>query len=246
MALVAAVHRERRLPFDLSQLDRNDDLLSVVSTPRSDIPAVTHVDYSARVQTLRERDHPDLYAVLNSFHRRTDCAVLVNTSFNVRGEPIVCSPLDAYRCFMRTKIDLLVLEDCLLWKDQQPKMPAVESGKQELGRTNHSAEETETLLRSFFAERLVPAAQCLRERHVTFFATGPDPAAESYFERHQTAPYFTTIEPEDCIPRLVQMWQEEGLHELAELAEPLAELVLLLAPKDDDSGELSPLIYVMF
>jgi hypothetical protein len=110
-----------------------------------------------------------------------------------------------------------------------------------------SAENTADALRRFFAEHLVPAAQSLRERHVTFFATGPDAAAESYFERHQTAAsLFTAIEPEDCVRRLAEMWRAEGLDELADLAGPLADLVTRLAPEEEQSGELSPLIYVMF
>jgi len=91
-----------------------------LNVPRSSIPAVTHVDYSARIQTVHKETHPRFYALIESFERRTGCAALVNTSFNVRGEPIVCTPEDAYRCFMRTEIDYLVLENCLLAKDQQP------------------------------------------------------------------------------------------------------------------------------
>ncbi|MDH3713752.1 MAG: carbamoyltransferase [Gammaproteobacteria bacterium] len=87
---------------------------------RSGIPAVTHVDYSARVQTVHEDTNPRYYRLLQAFRRRTGCAVLVNTSFNVRGEPIVGSPQDAYRCFMRTEMDYLVLEDVLLSKAEQP------------------------------------------------------------------------------------------------------------------------------
>ncbi len=121
MLLVAPVRPERRRAMDLGAFESgNDDLLSVVSQARSDIPAVTHFDYSARVQTVRRDEHPDYYAVIEAFERLTGCAVLVNTSFNVRGEPIVCSPRDAYRCFMRTEMDLLVLEDCLLSKAKQP------------------------------------------------------------------------------------------------------------------------------
>jgi carbamoyltransferase len=124
MLLVAPVREERRMPLDPSaHANGDDDLLAVVRQARSDIPAVTHVDYSARVQTVRCEDHPDYYAVLRAFERRTGCAVLVNTSFNVRGEPIVCSPEDAYRCFMRTEMDVLVLEDCLLFKEEQPPVP---------------------------------------------------------------------------------------------------------------------------
>jgi len=98
----------------------SDDLLQIVSQTRSDIPAVTHVDYSARVQTVAAGGPSALRAILSAFAAQTDCPVLVNTSFNVRGEPIVCSPQDAYRCFMRTDIDLLVLEDYVLWKSEQP------------------------------------------------------------------------------------------------------------------------------
>jgi carbamoyltransferase len=87
--------------------------------PRSDIPAITHVDYSARIQTVHAETNPRYYRLLKAFEAKTGCGVLVNTSFNVRGEPIVCTPQDAYRCFMRTGIDVLVLENCLLYKDDQ-------------------------------------------------------------------------------------------------------------------------------
>ncbi|MCA1818082.1 MAG: hypothetical protein LC746_17180, partial [Acidobacteria bacterium] len=121
MLLVAPVREARRLPMTWAEFDGDeDDMLAVINQPRSDVPAVTHVDYSARVQTVHPEDKPDFYEVLREFDGLTGCPVLVNTSFNVRGEPIVCSPQDAYRCFMRTEMDLLVIEDCLLWKDEQP------------------------------------------------------------------------------------------------------------------------------
>jgi carbamoyltransferase len=87
---------------------------------RSKIPAVTHVDYSARLQTVNKNTHPQFHALLKKFFEKTGCPVMVNTSFNVRGEPIVCAPEDAYRCFMRTQIDYLVLENFLLDKKDQP------------------------------------------------------------------------------------------------------------------------------
>ncbi len=118
--------------MDRSEFDAgDDDLLALVRQKRSDIPAVTHVDYSARVQTVHRDDHPDYYAVIEAFERLTGCPVLVNTSFNVRGEPIVCTPEDAYRCFMRTEMDALVIEDCLLLKSRQPKVEQDESWKEE-------------------------------------------------------------------------------------------------------------------
>jgi carbamoyltransferase len=120
MLLVAPVKRERRVATNGAS-QHGDDMLPIVQQTRSDIPAVTHVDYSARVQTVTTEQHPELDRILRAFDSKTGCGVVVNTSFNVRGEPIVCSPQDAYRCFMRTDMDLLVLEDRLLWKSQQPQ-----------------------------------------------------------------------------------------------------------------------------
>jgi carbamoyltransferase len=87
---------------------------------RSEIPAVTHVDYSARIQTVRRETNPLYWEIIDAFRRRTGCPLIVNTSFNVRGEPIVCTPEDSYRCFMRTEMDYLVLENCVLDKTEQP------------------------------------------------------------------------------------------------------------------------------
>ncbi|HEV7643599.1 MAG TPA: carbamoyltransferase [Pyrinomonadaceae bacterium] len=135
MLLVAPVKKERQIPMDTAMFDTDAagdvDLLAIVNKPRSDIPAVTHVNYSARVQTVHPDDNPAFYAVIKEFEKLTGCAVVVNTSFNVRGEPIVCTPQDAYRCFMWTEMDLLVLEDCLLWKTEQPVAEKDDSWKQE-------------------------------------------------------------------------------------------------------------------
>jgi carbamoyltransferase len=117
MLLVADVRRCRRIEMNADQ--KNLWGIDLLNVPRSDIPAVTHVDYSARVQTVHRETNPRYYALLEEFERQTGCAVLVNTSFNVRGEPIVCSPEDAYRCFMRTEMDVLVLENYILYKEQQ-------------------------------------------------------------------------------------------------------------------------------
>jgi carbamoyltransferase len=117
MLLVAPVLERRRLPLPADRTNLwGIDLLNM---PRSDIPAVTHLDYSARVQTVHRETNPRYYQLLKAFEAKTGCAVLVNTSFNVRGEPIVCSPEDAYRCFMRTEMDILVLENCVLTKSEQ-------------------------------------------------------------------------------------------------------------------------------
>ena len=100
--------------------------------PRSKIPAVTHVDYSARIQTVHEQTNPRYYRLLKAFENETNCAVLVNTSFNVRGEPIVCTPADAYRCFMRTEMDRLVIEGFVLDKSAQPVWEECDSWRDEL------------------------------------------------------------------------------------------------------------------
>jgi carbamoyltransferase len=93
--------------------------IAKLNVPRSEIPAVTHVDYSARVQTVHRETNPRYHALLSAFKAKTGCPVLVNTSFNVRGEPIACIPEDAFRCFMGTEIEMLAIGDCLLRKDQQ-------------------------------------------------------------------------------------------------------------------------------
>jgi carbamoyltransferase len=119
MLLVAPVKRERQIPMSDEQRRLwGIDQLNVV---RSDVPAITHVDYSARVQTVARDTSPDYYDLLKGFEALTGCPVLVNTSFNVRGEPIVCTPADAYQCFMRTHIDYLVLGPFLLTKAAQPE-----------------------------------------------------------------------------------------------------------------------------
>ena len=119
MLQVAPIKAERQIPMseDQQRLFGIDKL----NVPRSDMPAVTHVDYSARVQTLRRQDHPRYYDVIRAFQSLTGYPVVVNTSFNVRGEPIVQSPEDAYRCFMRTEMDFLVLGSYILDKQDQPQ-----------------------------------------------------------------------------------------------------------------------------
>jgi carbamoyltransferase len=129
MLLVAPVREERRRPTTAEEQGRfGIDRLNV---PRSDIPAVTHVDYSARVQTVSREQNPGFHALLAAFEALTGCPVLVNTSFNVRGEPIVCTPEDAWRCFMRTEMDYLVLENFVLDKRAQPALPRDESWREE-------------------------------------------------------------------------------------------------------------------
>ena len=119
MLLVAPIKKERRISAEL-----HGNLLSLkekINAPRSDIPAVTHVDYSARVQTVDKDRHGRYYRLLQRFKDKTGCPLIINTSFNIRGEPIVCTPENAYRCFMATNMDVLVMENQVLLKEEQPQ-----------------------------------------------------------------------------------------------------------------------------
>jgi carbamoyltransferase len=122
MLLVAPVHEKRRTTLSAEQrqiMAEDRDLRRRAAIARSEIPAVTHVDYSARVQTIDAARNPRLHSLVTAFHHRTGCPVLINTSFNVRGEPIVCTPADALRCFLATEMDVLVMEDVVVYKVQQ-------------------------------------------------------------------------------------------------------------------------------
>ena len=119
MLLVAEVQdsKKRVVEDNTSELSGFD----LLDTDRSDIPAVTHVDNSARVQTVDENTNPRYYKLIKKFYEITGCPILINTSFNVRGEPIVCDPRDAFRCFMGTELDILVIGNFLLYKNEQPE-----------------------------------------------------------------------------------------------------------------------------
>lgn len=129
MLMVAPVVESKRIPMTAEQ----QALFGIdkLNVPRSEIPAVTHVDYSARLQTVHRETNPRFHRLLAAFEARTGCPLLINTSFNVRGEPIVGTPEDAYRCFMRTEMDTLVLENCLLYKTEQPEVARDDSWKTE-------------------------------------------------------------------------------------------------------------------
>ena len=117
MLLVADINKNIQIP-----MNENDQKLfgiDKLNIKRSSIPAVTHVDYSARIQTVHKETNPKYYKLLKKFKEITGCPILVNTSFNVRGEPIICTPTDAFKCFMGTELDLLVIGNYLLYKEYQ-------------------------------------------------------------------------------------------------------------------------------
>ena len=129
MLLVAPLKNENCIAMN----DDQEKLFGIekLNIPRSNLPAITHVDYSARVQTVNNETNPRYYGLIKAFKKRTGCPMVVNTSFNVRGEPIVCTPQDAYRCFMRTEMDVLVLQNQILFKEEQPKVEKNETWRQE-------------------------------------------------------------------------------------------------------------------
>ena len=129
MLLVAPVKKE--LCKQMTEEENKLFGIEKLNIPRSSLPAITHVDYSARVQTVSRRTNPRYYDLISAFKQRTGCPTLVNTSFNVRGEPIVCTPQDAYRCFMRTEMDVLVLQNQILFKTEQPKVEEDETWMEE-------------------------------------------------------------------------------------------------------------------
>ena len=134
MLLTADVVHDKRVKSKENSSDNQsikNSIIEKLNIQRSVIPAVTHVDNSARVQSVEERTNGRYYRLIADFYRKTNCPILINTSFNVRGEPIVCTAEDSYRCFMRTKMDILVLEDAILYKEEQPDFAEAENWKEE-------------------------------------------------------------------------------------------------------------------
>jgi carbamoyltransferase len=129
MLMVAPVKEEKRIPMTHGQKGLFG--IDKLNIPRSDIPSITHVDYSARIQTVDGKNNQKYYRLIKKFYENTGCPIIVNTSFNVRGEPIVCTPEDAYRCFMRTEMDTLVLENYVLSKNEQPEWKEKEDWREE-------------------------------------------------------------------------------------------------------------------
>ena len=119
MLLVSEVKKDKQIKMRTE--DEKLFGIDKLNIKRSNIPAITHVDYSARIQTVHKDTNPRYYDLIKEFKKKTNCPVLVNTSFNVRGEPIVSSIEDAFNCFMGTNLDILVIEDFILYKDQQDK-----------------------------------------------------------------------------------------------------------------------------
>jgi carbamoyltransferase len=257
MLVVAPVREDRRLPFRLSRDE--DDMLAIVRQPRSDLPAITHIDYSARIQTVERRHHPAFYDLLSAFRDLTGVGVLVNTSFNVRGEPIVCTPQDAYRCFMRTEMDALVLENCLLLKESQPPWPE-ERGHIEEHDRRPAINPDDPLVRELdhvFEREFLPLAQRLDHAVGVRVAFG---GGSSTWLPHEGPPNRGRGEFEipEILDRgegesaalakaMIDVWRPSALsQELSPLLERLIEIGRRHPAEESLEEEVSDMIYVMF
>ncbi|TWU54489.1 Decarbamoylnovobiocin carbamoyltransferase [Rubripirellula tenax] len=264
MLLVAPVKESRRIAIELKDEDVDQDLLPIVRQLRSDIPAVTHVDYSARIQSVRREHHQAFYDLIKQFEKDTGFGVLVNTSFNVRGEPIVCTPQDAYRCFMRTEMDILALDDCILVKGEQPEWP---EGKGE-GLENEDvyavpqAKPTDPYheqIAKLFESSFWPEATKAKSQGMAMVSVDTPPKRASTWsdtsttdtarEEFEFASALTNPDANASLvaAAVVSRWRDQ---KVGRLLEPTVAKILQVASKhpvdEDQAAEISESVYVMF
>lgn len=253
MLIVAPVQPGRRKP---TQAADHDDMLPIVRQVRSDIPAVTHVDYSARIQTVAREDHAAYYDLIRRFEQLTGYGVIVNTSFNVRGEPIICTPFDAYRCFMRTEMSVLALGDYILLKEEQPPWPegkgeGLESEDTSKPETDGKAEPMGKELHRIFQRDFLPLAAKVKPDVSTEFRR-----SDTLWEPHRPpTPVFPTPAALDCaqpepaafVDAMLSYWRPgPALDALRPVLVKLVELGLQYPPESALDEEVPESIYVMF
>ncbi|HWW87216.1 MAG TPA: carbamoyltransferase C-terminal domain-containing protein, partial [Vicinamibacterales bacterium] len=240
--LIAAGLR-KKLRWTIARVD-GDDPISIVDQQRSTLPAITHVDFSARIQTVDARDKPDFHRLLREFEALTGIAVLVNTSFNIRGEPIACSPHDAYRCFMGTNIDILVLENCVLYKHEQP---AFEDGKVATTRADAVDPRLVRALTRFYDASLRPLSDTTANAAGSRHDWSPDSGTSCFIPRSRPrldrSDFELRLDGENETARtLEQAWKASRLrpavHGLLELASLFQDV--------EERSDLSSSFYEMF
>jgi carbamoyltransferase len=257
MLIVAPVKESRRLPFDFNA---GDDMRETVNKPRSDVPAITHVDYSARVQTIDRETNPVYHDLISAFERETGYAVIVNTSFNVRGEPIVLSPFDAYRCFMRTEMDVLVLENFILFKEEQPDWPEPKGhfDEYDTGPPQKFPRALTQGLESIFDSDFLPKGKKLREALELKVSTAigeggsrwdehtPVPSLRDSFEIPEALDS-ANPDPQAMATAITAQWTPGAATEaLRPIVAKLIELGREVSGSDEADEEVSDSIYVMF
>jgi carbamoyltransferase len=262
MLLVAPVQPHRCLEFDKSP---DKSLFEIVRQPRSDVPAITHVNYSARVQSVHQGDHATYYDTINAFRELTGYGVIVNTSFNVRGEPIVCSPYDAYRCFMRTEMDVLILGDNLLLKEEQPEWP---ESKGHLEKYDPDADfantsgPTDKALRQIFLDEFLPVARQSQNgaagQRISFDVQNKAsnwleyPADQSPGEIFEIPPALSASnpDPEVMAETMMRFWQDSQVNAaLLPVVKKLLKLgceEMTLSEEEEIVEDVSEFIYVMY
>ncbi|MGI9305292.1 MAG: carbamoyltransferase N-terminal domain-containing protein [Gammaproteobacteria bacterium] len=255
MLIVAPVNEARRLPYDPGE---GEDLLEKVRRARSDLPAITHVDYSARIQTIAHDDHAPYYDVLEAFQRRNGCGVLVNTSFNVRGEPIVNTPEDAYRCFMRTDMDVLALGNCLLQKQEQPRSTERKGHLEGQSRPPKVDDELVASLVDVWTHQFLPLVQQWKSDQPAFFGGQFKHVASRWHDHTDSAVSANVFDyPQALLDRevdaqssaqaIVDRWTNQSL---ARLLKPIVVEIIATgcsrASKDELVENVSESIYVMF
>ncbi len=259
MLIVAPVQAVRRKP---PQSMEGEDMLPIVRQLRSDIPAVTHVDYSARIQTVFPDDNPPYYDLIRRFEELTGCAVIVNTSFNVRGEPIICTPFDAYRCFMRTEMNVLALGNYVLLKEEQPAWPEGkgEGLESEDATPAEKAAEADSLLRDLeriFEREFLPLAQALNKESAVLVDTALRRGSTTWAPYHSPPDPKQTFEVPADLDRpnpdaagfadaMMAYWQPGPAAALRPLLIKLIELGLRHPPEEALEEEIPESIYVMF
>ncbi|MCC2615136.1 hypothetical protein LJ739_02620 [Aestuariibacter halophilus] len=239
MLLVADVNEDRQLPFDLAaQKASAKNIIDIVNLPRSDIPAITHVDYSARIQTVDPRENARYHDIISAFKARTGYGVIVNTSFNVRGEPIVCSPADAFECFMQTDIDLLVLENVVIDKTSVGLTPIKGGAKDgdDLVVSNAQLQVSPAVNKLLKTIELIPAMTN---------AKSADRSDSSYVNYDITTSNETGIYPLDLSTpaslerMLFKLWMKNGNMDLAAKADEIARDIFACADELNAKSEAS-------
>lgn len=260
MLIVAPVRKERQLP---TEGVLGEDMLPIVRQVRSDLPAITHVDYSARIQTVVREDHPAYFDLIRQFDFRTGCAVIVNTSFNVRGEPIVCTPADAYRCFMRTEMNLLALGNFVLLKEEQPSWPEgqAEGLESEDATRVEQTTQPEGLLRelkTLFKEDFLPLVRELKGKNRVLVNVDFSQAPSMWTPLRETLSVKEWFEipleldvpnpdPVKLADVLMKFWVPGPATEAARpLLIKLLELGLRFPAQDALEEQVSESVYVMF